>query len=48
LKEIWANYGEWKGLDELDQPGVMVQLLLLRHGINLHVHPSGEMYITKQ
>jgi hypothetical protein len=48
LKEIWVNYGEWKSLSELDQPGVMVQLLLLRHGINLHVHPSGEMYITKQ
>lgn len=48
LKEIWANYGEWKSLDELDQPGVMVQLLLLRHGVNLHVDPSGEMYITKQ
>jgi hypothetical protein len=46
LKEIWAKYEEWRSLGDLEQPGVIVQLLLLRNNVKLHLHDSGEMYIT--
>ena len=46
LKEIWAKYGEWTSLSDLEQPGVIVQLLLARNGVKLHLHENGEVYIT--
>jgi hypothetical protein len=43
LKEIWAKYGEWTSLSDLEQPGVIVQLLLARNGVKLHLHENGEV-----
>lgn len=42
---VWAQYGEWKDVDDLSDIGSVVQLMVARHGVYANVGEGDGMYV---
>jgi hypothetical protein len=46
FEKYWKKYGEWEDFEEFCEVGVIVQLLVSRHGAQPHLHDDGTMSIA--